>query len=113
MSVRVNLPPGCSGFDCKDGTRYTASRKGGTVEVEDRHARAINGGQYGQAGFISASASWSFGTREGRECRSCRRVWNVWSLICPRCEGDTVPWPPLREEPPPDVSRVRGSATDA
>lgn len=87
MTVKVKLPPGCSGFDCADGTKYTANRKGGTVEVSDRHASAINKGQYGETGFVSAKGALSFGTKEGRWCSNCNRIWNSWNKSCPRC-GD-------------------------
>ena len=90
MGVKVQLPPGCSGFDCKDGTKYTANKPGGKVEVEDRHASAINSGQYGDTGFISAKGSLSFGTREGKQCPQCSRVWNVWNSVCPKCDVETV-----------------------
>lgn len=89
MGARVQLPPGCRGFDCKDGTRYTAPRSGGSVVVDDRHAAAINSGQYGQAGFIVAGAATSFGTRRGQWCRPCNRVWNAWNHLCPRCGAPT------------------------
>jgi hypothetical protein len=90
MGVKVQLPPGCAGFDCKDGTKYKANKSGGVVEVSERHARAINEGQYGQTGFISAEGSQSFGTKRGQQCPSCNRIWNVWNKICPKCEVDTV-----------------------
>lgn len=90
MSVKVQLPPGCKGFDCKDGTKYTAGRAGGTVEVSDRHAKAINDGQYGQQDFISAKGALSFGTKKGKLCESCGRVWNAWNSTCPRCGCETV-----------------------
>jgi hypothetical protein len=92
MSVKVQLPPGCSGFDCKDGTKYTA-KPGGTVTVEDRHASAINKGQYGQQDFISAKGALSFGTKASRHCGSCRRVWNAWNDTCPRCGQATTSEP--------------------
>ena len=90
MSVKVNLPPGCAGFDCKDGTKYTANRPGGTVEVSDRHAKAINRSQYKDRDFISATGAQSFGTKVGQLCESCGRVWNAWNATCPRCEVPTV-----------------------
>lgn len=89
MSVKVQLPPGCAGLDCKDGTKYTASRPGGSVSVDDRHASAINRGQYGEQGLISATGAVSFGTKRGRTCAPCRRVWNAWSEQCPRCGAPT------------------------
>lgn len=90
MSVKVQLPPGCSGFDCKDGTKYTASRPGGTVTVEDRHANAINTGQYGDTGLVSAKGALSFGTKRGQWCRVCNRLWNAWNRSCPKCGTATV-----------------------
>ena len=90
MPTKVQLPPGCSGFDCKDGTKYTAERPGGSVTVDDRHARAINEGQYGQQSFISGKGAQSFGTRRGQQCPTCNRVWNAWNLTCPKCGESTI-----------------------
>lgn len=91
MGVKVNLPPGCSGFDCKDGTRYY-TKKGGSVEVSDDHAQAINTGQFGEKGFITATNALSFGTKKGRSCSGCHRVWNVWNHTCPKCGRPTEEW---------------------
>lgn len=90
MSVKVQLPPGCKGFDCADGTKYTAKKAGGSVEVSERHAAAINGGQYGQTNFISAKGALSFGTKNGRWCRTCNRLWNAWNHTCSKCGSETV-----------------------
>lgn len=89
--VKVNLPPGCSGFNCKDGTRYKANRPGGSVEVSERHAHAINTGQFGEKGFITATNALAFGTKRGRYCERCRWVWNVWNLTCSRCSTEEEP----------------------
>lgn len=90
MSTKVQLPPGCSGFDCKDGTKYSASRPGGSVTVDDRHASAINTGQYGDTGLVSAKGALSFGTKRGQWCRACHRLWNAWNHECPKCGTATV-----------------------
>ena len=90
MSVKVQLPPGCSGLDCKDGTKYTAGRPGGSVTVDDRHASAINTGQYGDTGLVSAKGAVSFGTKRGQRCTSCNRTWNAWNTLCPKCGTKTV-----------------------
>lgn len=87
---KVNLPPGCYGFEAKDGTKYTARKPGGSVEVSDRHAKAINEGQFGQQDFISAKGAQSFGTKGGQLCESCGRLWNAWNHVCPKCDVDTV-----------------------
>jgi len=86
----VRLPSGCTGLDLQDGTRYTAGRQGGTVDVEPEHARAISKGWYGQSGTMRGGPQFSFGTREGRRCGPCRREWNAWSLLCPRCGQPTM-----------------------
>lgn len=99
MATKVQLPPGCSGFDCKDGTKYTASRPGGSVTVSDRHANSINQGQYGQQDFISAKGTLSFGTKNGRWCTSCNRLWNQWNFTCSKCGSETV-----EERPEVDTS---------
>jgi hypothetical protein len=91
--VKVQLPPGCVGFDCKDGTKITANKPGGTVDVEDRHAKAINKSQYADTGMITATGALSFGTQEGRRCptENCRRLWNNWTKVCHKCGAETVP----------------------
>lgn len=91
MSKRVNLPPGCVGFDAADGTRPTADKPGGTVIVSDRQAKAIDEGQYGQLGFITGKEPQSFGTKKGMECPKCHRVYNAWNDTCPRCSTDDEP----------------------
>lgn len=90
MSQRVNLPPGCSGFDCKDGTQYKADKPGGAVVVNDRHADALNHSQFTEQGLVNAKGAQSFGTKQGRYCQKCRRLWNVWNDTCPRCGEVTV-----------------------
>lgn len=91
MSVKVNLPPGCSGFDCKDGTKYTANRPGGSVTVSDRHASALNRSQYAETDFISGKAQQTFGTKVGMRCNPCNRLWNRWNDTCPKCGTETTP----------------------
>lgn len=90
MSVKVKLPPGCVGFDTRDGRKLNADRPGGTVEVSDRDAEAINKGQYGTTGFISATGAATFGTKRGQRCPDCGRVWNAWNATCPKCGTETI-----------------------
>lgn len=97
MGVKVNLPPGCSGFNCADGTRYSG-KPGGTVEVADRHAKAINTGAYGQQDFIAAKGALSFGTKNGRWCQTCNRLWNAWNHVCSKCGNETVAEGSVTEE---------------
>lgn len=89
MSAKVNLPPGCGGFTCADGTRYDA-RPGTSVVVSDRHADALDRSQYAEKDLLTAKQPLSFGTKRGRWCQACRRVWNAWNDVCPRCGAETV-----------------------
>jgi hypothetical protein len=86
MSTKVQLPPGCYGFDCKDGTKYTG-RPGGSVTVSDRHAKALNQSQFGgDANLVGNVGRVSFGTKKTRVCAPCGgRRWNAWNETCPRC----------------------------
>lgn len=90
MGTRVQLPPGCSGVTAEDGTRYTA-KKGGSVVLEDRHARAIQKGVGTASQILTADFSVSIGTKKGRFCSACKRIWQAWSEICPRCGATTQP----------------------
>ncbi|HWB34547.1 MAG TPA: hypothetical protein VHA75_00830 [Rugosimonospora sp.] len=88
---RVTVPPGCTGLDMADGTRYRADRNG-QVQVADRHADAIRTGWYGSAGVMAATNTTTLGTARTRWC-SCvpgRKAWNAWTYTCPRCGAATT-----------------------
>lgn len=89
MSVRVNLPPGCSGFRAQDGTLYSA-RKGTSVVVEDAHEGFLRNGMHVRAGVISVAGATSLGTKRGRLCAACKRIWQCWSVTCPKCGAETT-----------------------
>jgi hypothetical protein len=91
MPTRVQLPKGCTGLDARDGKRYDATRPGGSVVIEDRHASqlAASANSNRSTGLLSANQPLSFGTKAGRWCAACRRLWNVWNDSCPRCGGST------------------------
>lgn len=89
MSVRINLPPGCQGFD---PPAYRA-RAGTSVTVSDEYAAALKYQGAGSNGLISTEFQSSGGTRKGRWCmrHTPPRLWNVWSLLCPKCGAETSP----------------------
>jgi hypothetical protein len=89
MGVRVTLPPGCDGINCADGSRYSASRAGGSVILEDHHAAAIPKSRL-QDMLSSSFAVTGAGTKKGRYCPcSPLRIWNSWSRECPKCGQET------------------------
>ena len=88
--MKVTVPPGCTGLDMQDGTRYTAPRQGGHINVHPAHVAAVKRSWYGDTGTIATSEGFSFGTRRGRRCPTCSRVWNVWSTRCPKCTTETI-----------------------
>lgn len=88
MSQRVQLPPGCAGFRCADGSVYSA-KAGTSVVLEDRHAKALSRSQHQEIGLVKSGESFSLGTKRGRVCDTCARTWQAWSLQCPKCGAGT------------------------
>jgi hypothetical protein len=90
--TKVNLPPGCSGFTCTDGTKYTG-KPGGHVDVSESHAYDIsrNSELGGNGGLVSLSNVLTIGTKKGQWCNACGRMWQAWSKVCPRCGENTEP----------------------
>lgn len=86
MSLKVTLPPGCSGFSMQDGTEYKG-RPGGHVTVADEHAPYIRRQVGGDAGLVGHASFrvLGLGTKKGRWCGTCKRTWQAWSAECPRC----------------------------
>ncbi len=92
MSIRTELPPGCSSLRMEDGTRYKARKPGGFVNVSETHADAINRlSGNGDAGLVTAKGRHFLGTKAGRWCAPCRFLAQAWSVRCPRCDGPTEP----------------------
>jgi hypothetical protein len=87
MSQRVNLPPGCGGFRCADGSVYSA-KPGTSVTLEDRHAKALSSSQHQSIGLVKAGESFALGTKRGQYCEDCHRMWQAWSQVCPRCGNE-------------------------
>ena len=92
MTRQVQLPPGCSSLRFEDGTRYKASRPGGTITVADNHGAAINRiGGNGTAGLVNGNPGLFVSAKKGRECPACHKRWHVWNRTCPKCLVDTEP----------------------
>lgn len=91
MTANVTVPPGCTGLDMQDGTRYNATRDG-RIQVEPRHADAIKRGWYGQSGVMVAAEQSQLATKGTRWCVCAPggRAWNVWTETCPRCGTSTT-----------------------
>lgn len=89
---KVQLPPGCRSLSFPDGTRVTATREGGYVNVSDRHARDIDRvSGNGDAGLLTGGFRSYGGTKQGRICPCSPTRWNAWTKACPRCGGPTQP----------------------
>jgi hypothetical protein len=89
MGQRVQLPPGCAGFRCADGSVYSA-KPGTSVVLEDRHATSLSKSQHQSIGLVTAGESFSLGTKESRRCPECRFLAQAWSQDCPRCGAETI-----------------------
>ena len=70
MSIRTELPPGCSSLRMEDGTRYKARKPGGFVNVSEGHADAINRlSGNGDAGLVTAKGATSWAPRRAGGAR--------------------------------------------
>jgi len=87
----VSVPPGCTGLDMADGTRYNADRNG-RVQVGDTHAAHIRRGWYGQSGLMTATDPTTLATKSTRwcDCTPGGRAWQAWTFTCPRCGATTT-----------------------
>lgn len=90
--ARITLPPGCTGLDMADGTRYHPRHGTDVVDVADRHASAIRRGYYGHSGLMAADEPHQLGTKGTRWCQCAPggRAWNSWTYTCPRCGAPTT-----------------------
>jgi hypothetical protein len=88
MGERVNLPPGCGGFTCLDGSRYDA-KPGTSVVLEDHHAAKLKKSQHSAIGLVT-SMSYSLGTKMGTRCPTCRFLGQAWTTECPRCHSEMI-----------------------
>jgi hypothetical protein len=84
VGTRVQLPAGCYGIQCADGSSYTAN-PGSHIEVSDRHAAAIRQSQHQAIGMLNGTQGHYLGTKKGRWCQPCRFLAQAWSIECPRC----------------------------
>lgn len=89
MGERVNLPPGCGGFTCADGTRYDA-KPGTSVTLEDKHAAKLRKSNHRAIGLVTPM-SYALGTKDGMRCPACRFLGQAWTTECPRCQTTMVP----------------------
>lgn len=84
---------GAFGLEFPDGFKTEKVRPGGSVEVDDYHARQIRTSANARVGLISSGQALSIGTRTGRWCPVCRRTWQVWTILCNKCHGETIAVP--------------------
>ena len=89
MTQKIELPPGCYGTEMADGTKYTARKPGGTIDVEEHHARAIDKSQHAGIGLLRSTRTFRLATRNGRHCPQCGFSAQCWTKTCPRCHVGT------------------------
>jgi hypothetical protein len=80
-------PPGCTGLQMEDGTRYNAGRDGRIVVDRPDHQAHIervgrNGGGHVHRIMVGAPVRSA-----SMECEPCRFVGYGWQRECPKCHG--------------------------
>lgn len=80
-------PPGCTGLQMEDGTRYNAGRDGRIVVDRPDHAAHIervgrNGGGHIHRVMVGSPIGVA-----STSCEPCRFVGYGWQSVCPKCGG--------------------------
>lgn len=83
-------PPGCTGLQMQDGTRYDAGRDGRITVDRPDHARHIervgrNGGGHVHKVMVGAPVGVP-----SKQCSPCRFTAYSWQSRCPKCGGDLI-----------------------
>jgi hypothetical protein len=87
--ARVTLPDGCYGLDLQDGTKYSG-KPGTSIEVQEKHKRAIDKSFYGQGRSIISGEGHTIRTKRTKQCPECKRLWQVWTVECHKCNIPTI-----------------------
>lgn len=78
-----SVPPGCTGLQMQDGTRYPATRTGRVVVDNANHAKHIERVSGNGGGHIHRSTG-GIPVTNSKHCPTCRFVGYGWQSTCPR-----------------------------
>jgi hypothetical protein len=86
-TTRVELPPGCVGFDMPDGSILRPDEPGGAVDMPSRYA-ASAGRALGLAPPMTGFSETSIPSAVCGHCGFRRFAWIDRPDICPRCGAE-------------------------
>lgn len=98
--AELRVPPGCTGLQMQDGTRYNASRTGRLEDVDrPDHVREIMRRSDESGGMISRAVYAAVADTSSRHCPECTFIGYGWQRECPKGHGAMRPGRPSRKAP--------------
>ncbi len=97
----LRVPPGCTGLQMEDGSRYDASRSGRLVVDRPEHVKAIMKASAASGGPISRAVHGAPTGTPSRHCPVCTFIGYGWQQECPKGHGPMRAGRPPRTSPAP------------
>lgn len=85
--TELRVPPGSTGLQMEDGSRYDASRSGRVTVDRPDHVRAIMRASDKSGGPIAEAVHGGAVGGPSRECPVCRFIGYLWQPGCPKGHG--------------------------
>lgn len=95
--AELRVPPGCTGLQMEDGSRYNASRSGRLVVDRPDHVKQIMRASEASSGPIAHAMYGAPSGVETRHCPECAFIGYGWQSDCPKGHGPMVPGRPPRK----------------
>lgn len=94
--AELRVPPGCTGLQMDDGSRYDASRSGRLTVDRPEHIRQIIKASEASGGPIANAVYGAPVGTATRHCPECTFIGYGWQSQCPKGHGEMVPGRPPR-----------------
>lgn len=95
----LTVPPGCTGLQMQDGSRYEASRSGRLTVERPEHLKAIMRASEASGGPIAHTVYGAPTGTATRHCPVCAFIGYGWQSQCPKGHGPMAPGRPPRRDP--------------
>lgn len=97
--TELRVPPGCTGLQMDDGSRYDASRTGRLTVDRPEHVRQIIKASESSGGPIANAVYGAPTGTATRHCPECSFIGYGWQQRCPKGHGPMVAGRPSLKGP--------------
>jgi hypothetical protein len=94
----LRVPPGCTGLQMEDGSRYDASRSGRLTVDRPEHVKAIMKASEASGGPIARAIHGAPSGTSSRYCPECTFIGYGWQRDCPKGHGEMLAGRPPRQD---------------